>query len=969
MVWHNTGYNTVCEYWSITFNCDKTRLIVGGTYVPWILSFDYSSAIFDIDINTGAALGYQTFDTTNIAGFGVFPVEVRSIAASKNAKYVFLTHDDCGQIIQNIGSCPSSTPLFEVPNGHELGYKCEDYLPETQNGGGLKAIIANDDYFYTHSGDQIHKRSLFDGSLITSAVIPSGSNHTVPLVGGIVVENCGLDVDSCGNVYAGSNGLVVKYDEDLNFISSAAIGFTAYDVSVNTNGEVVAVGAVNDNGSVSRDGKIQSVNLNACYIYTPSCCDATICPMTPICHNEPAFDLTANSPGGTWSGTGITNTTNGTFDPSVTGPGQYWVYYTLPCGTDSVLLTVNFCDSLIICQQPNGDLMVSGGVAPYEWQDTTITEDCSGCFMGICNIPPGCVVYDTTWNTFATGNTIPYPTGFPVQVIDNGGNSTIIYSTTVFPACSSTPLVADAGNDQYMCEGGSVNIGGSPSADGGTPPYTYLWTPSAGLSSNTAANPTASPASTTQYILQVTDSLGNSDVDTVIVTVYPLPSVDLGPPVYLCTGDSTVLDAGAGMTVYSWSTGASTQTITVTTSDTYYVTVSNSYGCINTDSVVVTVSPQPTASISGDTSICDNETAMLVAGGGGLYTWSNSMTNDTIYVSPAVTTQYYVIVSVGSCVDTAYFTVTVYPSPNVDLGADQNLCEGDTTTLDAGGGFLSYFWSTTETTQTIDVISSGVYYVTVTDAGSCLGIDSVNIVFDTIPYAYILGDTAMCFGDSVVLTGYGGGAYLWSTSSTQSSITVSPGSNTTYTLTVSNGNCSATVSYDVVVHPLPTVDAGNDTTVTAGTSVQLQATGGTYYSWSPAWYLSCTDCSNPICTPDETTVYTVTVTDDYGCTNFDDVIVYVEYDCGDIFVPTAFAPNGNNYNDYFRILGGCFTTFNLQVFDRWGNKVYESNEQSEGWDGTYKGEPLDGGIYYYIYSGMRIDGETDAGNGDVTLIR
>jgi gliding motility-associated-like protein len=489
------------------------------------------------------------------------------------------------------------------------------------------------------------------------------------------------------------------------------------------------------------------------------------------------------------------------------------------------------------------------------------------------------------------------------------------------------------------------------------------------LNSNSVANPTATPAATTQYILQVTDGLGAIDRDTVIVTVYQLPTVELGPPVLLCSGDSAVLDAGSGMTVYSWSTGASSQTITVSIADTYYVTVINSYGCVNSDSVVVTVGSQPIATITGDTNICDNETAMLVAGGGGTYLWSTMVATDTIYVSPSVTTQYYVVVSVGSCVDTAYFTLTVYPSPNVDLGPDQGLCVGDSVILDAGGGFLSYIWSTTEISQTIDVYTSGIYSVTVADAGFCPGIDSVVVVFDTIPNAYILGDTAMCFGDSIVLTGYGGGAYLWSNSSPQNSITVSPISNTTYTLTVSNGACTSTATYNITVYPLPTVFAGYDTTVAAGTSVQLHATGGTTYTWSPTWYLSCYDCPDPICTPDATTAYLVTITDDHGCTNTDDVIVYVEYECGDIFVPTAFAPNGNNYNDYFRILGGCFTTFNLQIFDRWGNKIYESDEQSLGWDGTYKAEPMDGGIYYFIYSGTRIDGETVAGNGDVTLIR
>lgn len=982
MVWHNPGYSAVCEYWSITFNCDNTRLIVGGTYVPSLFSFDYSSAIFDIDINNGNVLGFQTFDTTDISIMFNMPVEVRSICASKDARYLFLTHTDVGEVNQNIGLCPTSVPVFKVPNGYQLAYKCEDYLPETQNGGGLKAIIANDDYVYIHRGDRIYKRSLVNGALISDVAIPGGSSST-DVFGNYIVTNSGLDVDSCGNVYAGSVGQVIKFNEDLVVLSTTAVGFTVYDVSVNSNGEVLAVGAVSNNSNVNRSGKIQSLNLSACAQYEPNCCDAHICSVPSLCDYDAAFNLTSSVTGGVWSGTGITNTSLGTFDPSVSGIGSFWVHYTLPCGSDSILVVVNLCTPITVCS--NGtDYVATGGSSSLTWSDwetynTPINNEaeCIACptttpnyIMGIYTGCSSNTCSGTGWVNIGAGNTLnpSLIINWPIIVTD-GTDTTTYNNAGEIPACSSSPLVADAGSDKFMCEGDSLSIGGAPSALGGTTPYTYFWTPSTGMSNNTDPNPMVSPTSTTQYILLVTDSLGNSDLDTVLVTVYPLPNVDLGPPLFLCIGDTDTLDAGAGMASYLWTGGASTQTLEVTTSGTYYVTVTSSNGCTTIDSIVVTVAPQPTATINGDTVICEGDIAMLVADGGGLYDWNTGQTNDTIYVSPTSTIQYYVIVSVGSCVDTAYHTVTVLPSPNVDLGPDQSLCEGDTATLDAGLGFLSYLWSTSETSQTINVLTGGTYYVTVNDTGSCPGIDSVIIIFDTIPIAYILGDTAMCYGDSVVLTGYGGGAYLWSTSSTQNSITVSPLSNSTYTLTVSNGSCTDVASYTVTVYPLPNVYAGNDTTITAGSSVQLLATGGVYYTWSPIWYLSCIDCPDPVCTPDVTTVYTVTVTDANGCSNTDDVIVYVEYNCVDIFVPTAFAPNGNNYNDYFHVLGGCFSTFNMKIFDRWGNKIFESNDQEDGWDGSYKGEPMDGGIYYYIYSGMRIDGETDSGNGNITLIR
>ena len=224
MIYHTNGGGLSTEYWSITFNCDKTKLIVGGTGGGL---FNFEATIYDIDITNGnvsnsVVVGQQ-------AGFT--PVEVRSISSSKNAKYIYLTHDQTGAINQNIGACPNDAPYFEVDNGHHLGYKCEDYLPATQNGGGLKALVANDQYFYTHDGENIYQRDLINGALVNTAALPGGSNQTV--LGEIVVHCSGLAVDDCGNVYAGSDDRVVKFDANLNFIADQMTGFTVYDVSVN----------------------------------------------------------------------------------------------------------------------------------------------------------------------------------------------------------------------------------------------------------------------------------------------------------------------------------------------------------------------------------------------------------------------------------------------------------------------------------------------------------------------------------------------------------------------------------------------------------------------------------------------------------------------------------------------------------------------------------------------------------------
>lgn len=365
MIWHTNG-STDKEWWSIAINCDKSKLIVGGTILN-MYSFIAYATIFNIDINNGNELSSQNIDTASLSGFGAFPIEVRSITTSKNSEYIYLTHNNVGTYNQNISSCPDTTQGFKLDNGNHLSYKNENYLPILQNGGGLKAIIANNQFFYIHTGAKIYKRALSDGSLIDSIAIPGGVNQTFQ--GKITVNNCGLAVDSCGNVYAGSFDRVVKFDTDLNILSEVNVGFTVYDVSVNSNGEVVAVGAQFNNSSSNRNGKIQSINMNACPQYSSICCDAKICNAGPFCSKDTSTNLVPSTAGGTWTGTGITNSSAGTFNPSVAGAGIHTIFYTLPCGTDSVLITVNSVDNYTISSIGATATVTNLTGANYQWID------------------------------------------------------------------------------------------------------------------------------------------------------------------------------------------------------------------------------------------------------------------------------------------------------------------------------------------------------------------------------------------------------------------------------------------------------------------------------------------------------------------------------------------------------------------------------------------------------------------------
>jgi len=1084
VVWSNNGPGTSCEYWSITFNCDKTKLIVGGTYNSLLSPFDYSSAIYDIDINNGSVLNFETFDTVSVMGIGTFPIEVRSISSSKNAQYIFLTHKNVGAINQNIGACPNDEPVFELDNGHNLSYKCENYLPATQNGGGLKALVANDQFFYTHSGDQIHKRSLTNGSLISSVAIPGGANST-DIFGSIVVSNSGLAVDNCGNVYAGSTNQVVKYDANLNILAQAPLTFCVYDVSVNSNGEVIAVGAQNDNQSTNRNGKIQSLAMSACAQYALVCCDANVCPADTVCSTDPAFNLTSSSPGGTWSGTGITNASAGTFDPSVSGPGTFTITYTKACGSGSVTVQVNACATLSICEETNGNLTVTGGTGPYNWEEyhaatlTPITNqtECVACggtwtpFIDLCTIsgmPTTDCPTPAFWSNFATGTTVTPPVGADtIRVTDSFSNTVTLYNLTSVPPCSGCPaLTISTSGIVNVCSGSSTGSF-SASTSGGASPYDYIlvngigttvatfnnisgaqsftglpsgtytinvtdnnsctgsntvtiavntqptvtvtpnpvtictgnnvvltaggatnysWSPGTGLSSTTGASVTANPGSSTTYTITGTDGNGCTGTTSVSVTVTSAISAYAGNDTTVCTGSSITLLAMGGAS-YQWSpstglscTNCQSPVATPPNTTIYTVTVSSGSCTPATDAITVTVTPLPVITVTpSTTTICSGNSVTITANGGTTYSWSpatglNTTSGSTVIASPTTTTTYTVTGTSSECSSTSTVIVTVTPGVTANAGPDMNLCTGDSTVLTASGG-TTYSWSpatglssTSGSSVTADPSVTTTYTVTVSNE-TCSATDAVTVSINTIPIASIAGDTTLCTGSSTLLTASGGLSYVWSTTDTTQTISVNPSSGTTYIVTVSNAGCSSTASITIDLTIPPTANAGNDTTINIGGTAQLNGSGGIGFSWSPIATLSCSNCPDPIASPISTTTYVLVVTDTNGCTNVDTVIVTVDMECGEVFVPNAFSPNKDGQNELECVFGNCIQTMEFAIFDRWGAKVFETTDPKSCWDGVYKGKELNTGAFVYYLKATLYNGTEVNKQGNINLFR
>jgi gliding motility-associated-like protein len=167
----------------------------------------------------------------------------------------------------------------------------------------------------------------------------------------------------------------------------------------------------------------------------------------------------------------------------------------------------------------------------------------------------------------------------------------------------------------------------------------------------------------------------------------------------------------------------------------------------------------------------------------------------------------------------------------------------------------------------------------------------------------------------------------------------------------------------------PSINAGAAVSIAIGNQTTLTATGGTgTYSWSPTTGLGSPNSASTTASPTVTTTYTVNFTDANGCTDSDTVTVQV-IEAYELFIPSAFSPNGDGTNDMLFVYGAGIKTMEFVVFDRFGEKVFESTSVNDGWDGTLRGKPMNTGIYSYYCSIEYYDGNTEKLKGDITLVR
>lgn len=459
--------------------------------------------------------------------------------------------------------------------------------------------------------------------------------------------------------------------------------------------------------------------------------------------------------------------------------------------------------------------------------------------------------FPTTLNRSGTQNCISTVATWPLPIWSEAGNIGRIF---MYYNCCPTPTITALATPTSACAGASVAILGG----GAT---TYTWMPGGMNTASIVVSPTA----TTNYTLSGS-TLGCIGSKTVAVTVTsPTITINATNSV-ICNSGSTTL-SGAGASTYTWSGGITNGVVfTPTVTNTYTVIGTTVNGCTNTAVKTISVSSTPTLIVNSST-ICAGQTATLTASGAITYNWSTGSTNNSILVSPLVTTNYTVTGISSGCSSTTVVSVYVIPTPTLTVNS-VTLCAGQSATLTVSGA-TSYIWSTSALSNTIIVTPSVTtsYSVGGISLLGCVNSSTTTVVVNPLPIISINSPT-ICAGQTTTLIASGATTYTWSSSSVSNSLIITPPSSSNYTVLGQNLGCLSSTIGSVVVIPLPLISV-NSATICLGQLTTLNSSGATTYSWSTGSVANFITVS-----PTLTTNYTVTGTAT-GCSSSKSVTVVV----------------------------------------------------------------------------------------------
>ncbi|MBK6830877.1 MAG: gliding motility-associated C-terminal domain-containing protein [Flavobacteriales bacterium] len=767
-----------------------------------------------------------------------------------------------------------------------------------------------------------------------------------------------LDATNVGATYAWSNGA----NTPTITVSTAS----TYSVTVDLNG-CTASDAID----------IAVLSLNALDLGA----DVTLCDGETV-----TFDATMPGVSYLWS--------TGEQTPAITTDitGTYWV--TASQGACSVSDTVDVIvnpvpivdlgNDLTLCAGDDLTLDATNIGATYAWSNGSVTPTITvsaaasyavtvtlnGCTAtdqvdidvlvpGTFDLGPDVQLCSGDQVVFAlgiAGASYDWSTGETSSSISVNTTSTVWVNVTQ-GVCSASDTV-----EVFVLDPGSIDLGDDITACAGTPVLLDATAPNATYLWNTGATSAQLDVTTSGTYSVVATIAQCTATDQINVTIVPLPVVDIGGDQSICPGNTASFDATTPGASYLWHDGSTSSTYATSTDEPVTVTVTIN-GCSATDGSQAIVLPAPSVDFGNDTTICEGASLLLDATNiGASYLWSNGSLAGSQLVSVAGT--YAVTVDLNGCTATDAITVDVFVPSSLDLGVDQLLCPGEVVTL-ATGISGQHTWSTGSSSTSITVSTGGTYSVQV-QVAACIVQDNVTIAYVPLTAPELADVLTICEGDTALLHVDAGMAdVVWSTGSTNDSILVDTEDD--YSVTLSLQGCTATDQIRVnVLERVDSISLGTDSIYCPDQPLVLDVTvPRAQYEWS-------TGATTSSITIDQAGTYSLHVTGQ--CINAEASLEVIEGECDPfVYVPNTFTPNGDGNNEFFQVsFQGPLRDFSLYIFDRWGERIFTSDDPSTTWDGSYNGEPVPDGVYVWK---VRYRSSTDQGAvskeliGHVTVLR
>ncbi|MDX2362249.1 MAG: gliding motility-associated C-terminal domain-containing protein [Crocinitomicaceae bacterium] len=784
-------------------------------------------------------------------------------------------------------------------------------------------------------------------------------------------ETCSGACDGTATATVGAGGVgPYTYQWDAaagNQITQTAINLCAgtYSINVTDNTGCVSTNTI----TVTSGGATTTPTFN---------------PITAVCQNDPAPVLLATSTNGitgTWApvvSTATAGTTTYTFTPDA---GQCALTATLDIVVNTAM-SPTFDPITPVCQNdPNPTLLgtslegVTGAWAPIVSTATlgittyTFTPDPGQCsttgtldinvttpltptfnaITPVCQNDPNPTLAGTSLNGFtgtwapavstATLGTTTYTFTPDIGQCAIPTTLDIFVTTPIIPTFDPiTPVCQNAPNPTLL----TTSLNG----------YTGAWAP---------AVSTAILGTTTYTFTPDAGQCATTTTLDINVTTPLTPTFNAITPV--CQNDPNPTLAGTSLNGFTgtWSPVVSTTMAGTTT----YTFTPDAGQCATIATLDITV--DPTYDLNQATLVCINESVTYPDG------TSEVITVNTIHVSNLTTTT--------GCDSTITTSVDIIPTDDSSISySSASYCLDAQnpapiiTGLPGGFFFATPIGVVDPITGVIDIAATGVgtFNIEYTTNGTCPSSSSFAITILPLSDATILDAGPFCTYDEPYQLYAAESGGVWSGTGVDSITGIFdpsqaiPGVNDiTYTI---NSQCPNAYTLSIDVYEPPTISTIDDTTITIGESIDLITTGtATSFDWTPSSTLDCSTCQDPEATPETTTAYEVTA-EGNGCYSTDIVLITV-YIPPIIYVPNIFSPNGDNNNDVLYVRGQGVNTVHFRVYDRWGEKVFESLSLEEGWDGVFRGKKMNPAVYMYYVDVTFLDGTELVKKGDVTLVR